>query len=72
MPQEVDILEDDASIAAAFQRLLNSPSLAKVKLARWEFELACNAPLVYDEWGSFTWKQRRALRKIAYKLGVQK
>jgi hypothetical protein len=61
-------LSDDASIAAAFSRLLKEPALAQIRLTDWEFELACNAPVVYEQFGGYTWRQRRALRQIAKKI----
>jgi len=62
------VLADDASIAAAFGRLLQEPAFATIKLTDWEFELACNAPLIFEEFGGYTWKQRRSLRQIAKKI----
>lgn len=65
---DLRVLADDSSIAAAFVRLLKEPAAAKVALTDWEFKLACEAPLVFDRYGGFTWKQRRALRQIAKKV----
>lgn len=62
------VLATDAGLAAAFDRLLKTPALTKIDLTSWEFELACNAPIIYDRFGTFTWKQRRALRQIAKKI----
>lgn len=61
-------LATDAGIAAAFGRLLQEPALAKIPLTDWEFEMVCNAPLVFERYGAYTWKQRRALREIAKKI----
>ena len=63
-------MNNDPDIAAAFTRLAASKSLSKVDLSQAEFEMACESPLIYQKWGGFTWKQRRFLRQIALKLGV--
>lgn len=63
---------DDQELAAAFERLVKEPSFAKISLTKWEFELAANAPTVFLEYGSFTWKQRKYLRQIAKKITEQR
>ena len=59
---------DDKGLAEAFERLVADPSFAKLDLTDWEFKLAANAPSVFLEWGSFSWKQRKYLREIVKKI----
>jgi len=63
---------DDKALAEAFERLVQEPSFAKLKLTKWEFELAANAPSVFIEWGGFSWKQRKCLREIVKKIVVER
>jgi hypothetical protein len=60
----------DSEIAAAYTRLLHEPAVAKVTLTDYEFKMVCEAPIVYERYGGFTWKQRRLLRENGKKLGV--
>jgi hypothetical protein len=59
---------DDKEIADAFGALIKEPSFSKLPLTDWEFKLACDAPIVFLQYGGFTWKQRKYLRQIAKKV----
>lgn len=59
---------DDAELAEAFERLIGEPAFSKIPLNDWEFKLAADAPVVFLQWGRFTWKQRKYLREIVKKI----
>jgi hypothetical protein len=62
------IIETDKSIAEAFARFVAEPMSVKAHLTDWEFKLACEAPIVFEKYKGFTWKQRRSLRQIVQKI----
>ena len=62
------IIETDKSIAEAFARFVAEPMSVKVHLTDWEFKLACEAPIIFEKYKGFTWKQRRSLREIVNKI----
>lgn len=63
------LVAPDNELAAAFQRWRDDPeSTMSALLNDWEFKFACDAPVVFEKWNGFTWKQRKCLREIVKKI----